>query len=491
MSRHSTPKYRVVGNGGVDESLFGTTNKKAPRTRIRKDQLPSNAICISKSDYEKMRVRSILRSQAEEDAEAARIEAIRAEKEQVARARKARMIKMEDEAKAKTKKSQSEEISEQRAQAIRKMAVEKIDQQNDLVKLLNTYSQRAMAFTIRDQQMADRHRREAMEAEYEKRMDIAMEIDRLKELAAREKEENSKLSKRIEDRSVIIDQIEARKKMKILQEEAREQENKQMLQTIKKYEEEDKIAAEKKEVEIAKARVEVIKANKDAINAKKHLKLREKEEVEMILAYQAKQDEKMRQREDEENERKRLVNERQKKMLDNQTKHQGKQAEIDELRARRAMEEGERRARQKELWKAHKQKQDAIMMNEARKQQQAEKEAAVARLAAEKQDEYESAVKYAYQMAEREERERQEKDRMNEDFRKDLRSQIQKLEDGRMMHRNDKEEEGRMIKKEMATERIKLFAIRDKMVNDMKKKGIDDRYLSEMMGIDIAKLQMR
>lgn len=215
------------------------------------------------------------------------------------------------------------------------------------------------------------------------------------------------------------------------------------------------------------------------------------QQVEMILAYQAKQDEKMRQREDEENERKRLVNERQKKMLDNQTKHQGKQAEIDELRARRAMEEGERRARQKELWKAHKQKQDAIMMNEARKQQQAEKEAAVARLAAEKQDEYESAVMYAYQMAEREERERQEKDRKNEDFRKDLRSQIQKLEDGRMMHRNDKEEEGRMIKKEMAAERIKLFAIRDKMVNDMKKKGIDDRYLSEMMGIDIAKLQMR
>ena len=59
------------------------------------------------------------------------------------------------------------------------------------------------------------------------------------------------------------------------------------------------------------------------------------------------------------------------------------------------------------------------------------------------------------------------------------------------MHRNDKEEEGRMIKKEMVQERIKLLAIRDKMVDDMKKKGIDDRYLSEMMSIDIAKLQMR
>ena len=51
--------------------------------------------------------------------------------------------------------------------------------------------------------------------------------------------------------------------------------------------------------------------------------------------------------------------------------------------------------------------------------------------------------------------------------------------------------QGRMIKKEMVQERIKLLAIRDKMVSDMKKKGIDDRYLSEMMGIDIAKLQMR
>ena len=438
-----------------------------------------------------MRARAILRTQAEEEAEKAKLEEIRAEKEKVSRARKARMIKMEDEARAKTKKSASEEISDQKKEAIRKAAVEKIDQQNDLVKLLNTYSQRAMAFTIRDQQMADKHRREAMEAEYEKRMDISMEIDRLKELAAREKEEKLKLSKRIEDRSVIIDQIEARKKMKILQEEAREQENRQMLETIKRYEEEDKKAAEKKEQQIAKSRIEVLRANKASIESKKKNKLREKEEVEMIQAYQAKQDQKMRRREEDEAERKRLVGLRQKKLLDSQTRTQGKQAEIDELRARRAMEEGERRARQKELWEAHKRKQNQVMLNEARKQQQAEKAALIARQAADKQDEYESAVKFSYDMAERERREAEAKEIKNEEFRQMLRDQIQKIEDKRMMHRNDKEEEGRMIKKEMAAERIKLFAIRDKMVADMKKKGIDDRYLSEMMSIDIAKLQMR
>ncbi len=438
-----------------------------------------------------MRDRSILRSQAYEDAERARLEEIAAEKEKISRARKARMIKLEEDARSKAKKSASEEFSEAKKQAIRKMATEKIDQQNDLVKLLNTYSQRAMAFTIRDQQMADKRRRDAIEADYERRMDIAMEIDRLKELSAREKEENAKMKKRIEDRSVIIDQIEARKKLKILAEESREQENKQMLQTIKKYEEEDKIKKEQREVQIAKSRIEVIKANKDAIEAKKAYKLREKEEVEMILAYQAKQDLKMRQREDEEAEKARLVNERQKKMLDNQTKNQDKRAELDELRARRAMEEGERRARQKELWEAEKRRQDQVILNEARKKQEAEKKASIARQAAARQDEYDSAVKFSYDMAERERREAEFREKKNEEFRQILRDQIQKIEDGRMMHRNDKEEEGRMIKKEMAAERIKLLAIRDKMVDDMRKKGIDERYLSEMMSIDIAKLQMR
>ena len=232
-----------------------------------------------------------------------------AEKEKISRARKARMMQLEDDAKKKTKKSDSEEISEARKKLIRKQAQEKIDQANDLVKLLNTYSQRAMAFTIRDQQMADKKRRDALEGDYEKRMDIAMEIDRLKELSEREKEENSKLAKRIGDRHVIIDQIEARKKLKILQEEAREQENKQMLQTIKKYEEEDRSAAAKKARHIATSKVEVIKANKEAIESKRMHNEREKEEVEVILAYQAKQDEKMTIREDEEAEKKNPIKE--------------------------------------------------------------------------------------------------------------------------------------------------------------------------------------
>jgi hypothetical protein len=44
---------------------------------------------------------------------------------------------------------------------------------------------------------------------------------------------------------------------------------------------------------------------------------------------------------------------------------------------------------------------------------------------------------------------------------------------------------------EFAQERAKLEAIRDKMVDDMEKKGYNPRYLSEIRAADIQKLQMR
>ena len=42
-----------------------------------------------------------------------------------------------------------------------------------------------------------------------------------------------------------------------------------------------------------------------------------------------------------------------------------------------------------------------------------------------------------------------------------------------------------------ALERAKLEAIRDKMVHDMEKKGINPKYLTEMKMADIQKMQMR
>lgn len=75
----------------------------------------------------------------------------------------------------------------EREKAIRELAENQIDENLDMVKMLNSLGARAAAFTIRDQQLADRASRASVEGDYDKRMDLIMEIDRLKELSERER----------------------------------------------------------------------------------------------------------------------------------------------------------------------------------------------------------------------------------------------------------------------------------------------------------------
>lgn len=96
-------------------------------------------------------------------------------------------------------------------------------------------SARAVAFTIRDEQLKEKERREKTEEEYNQRMDILMEIDRIKDIERRDEEEQQKRKKRIEDRKVITEQMQQREKAKVLEAERVEQENVMMRNKMKKY----------------------------------------------------------------------------------------------------------------------------------------------------------------------------------------------------------------------------------------------------------------
>ena len=114
--------------------------------------------------------------------------------------------------KKKAKKSEMEVEKQARNEAIRQMAEKELDENLDLVKMLNCLGSRATAFTIRDSQLAEKGKRAGIEKDYNDRMDKLMEIDRLRDLAKREEDENVRRGKRIEDRQVIIEQIQAREK---------------------------------------------------------------------------------------------------------------------------------------------------------------------------------------------------------------------------------------------------------------------------------------
>merc|ERR1712167_159641 len=171
---------------------------------------------------------------------------------------------------------------------------------------------------------------------YEDRMDLLMEVDRLRDLKQREDADNLRRKKRVEDRKVITEQIDAIRRKRIPEEEQREQESKAMLELIAKYEKEDQEAAAIQKVEQERARMEVLEANKASIERKHAEKQRDRDEEEE------------KEIQDEKN---RLA----KAMLDSQEKIMDNSAELDALRARRYAEAKERAAREavlkKETWR--------------------------------------------------------------------------------------------------------------------------------------------
>ena len=224
------------------------------RTRRIVTDIPSSAIVVTESDLLRIKHDSVIRTEAEVMAEREYARKLKEEKEKKSHDRKARMKELEVKAALLAKKSDIEIEQEAKENALRALAAEKLDKNSDTVKLLTSMSCKASAYSLRDSQVADKHSREAAEAEYNRRMDIVMEIDRLKDLHRREEEERVKAKKRVEDRKVIsfthplthspthslthsqvIDfQIAERQRMKIIDAEKRGQENQAMLALMNK-----------------------------------------------------------------------------------------------------------------------------------------------------------------------------------------------------------------------------------------------------------------
>ena len=334
------------------------------------------------------------------------------------------MRELEKRSVALAKKSDFEIAEAAKKQALREGASKQMDKNSDVVKLLDSMSQRAIAFTIRDKQLEDKKRQEQVEKDFDERMNMLIEIDRLKDIQRREEEEKAKRSKRVSDRSVINEQIAQRERERMLQLEAREQENQAMRQMMERYKDEDERNAARRQVEMEQSRAAVIRANEDAIRRKKEAREAEKREMEEILIYQAQKDAELARREEEEAAVAKLKKERQAKLLAQQEKAQNNAGKLDELRARRAAEQKERETRAKEKAEARKRKQDMKELLDARSRQAAEKLERQKSLQAAEQEALLLDLQYTAKMDAREAQERELKAMKAEKHRIELHAQI-------------------------------------------------------------------
>jgi hypothetical protein len=483
-----TPRYRAVNAGShVDETLFGEPLAKTFRNsrRIVTGPVAAGDVVVGENELFRIKNAAITRSEAQQQAEKDRIAAIRAEKQKVSNERKTRMKELEIRSEKAKKKSDIEVDREARADALRKMAAEKLVENGDVVKQMKSMAARAQAFSIRDRQLLEKKEREEIEAEIDRRQDIMMEIDRVKDIKRREEIEVEKARKRREDGKVITEQIEVRRRHRLLEAEQREQEAQQMVQRMKKLEEQDAIVAAKKAVEVEKSRKEVIKANEAFIAAKEAAKQAAVKEMEDLILYQAQKDKELADREAELAAAEAAKKARQAQLLEQQERAQDNAGKMDELRARRAAEEYERRMRREEKEKAAKKRAETEDLLRSRAKQQADKQRIAEEDKITAQEEVRQGLMYIKKMDEREAADQAHKKRMADKHREVLHEQIEVRAKIKRDGRGNTFAEGDKARLERIKEVAKLDVIRDNMVKRLEAEGVNPAYLSEMKKMDI------
>merc|ERR1719454_1483830 len=195
----------------------------------------------------------------------------------------------------------------------------------DDVKHMNQMMLYSKIVTIRDAQIQEKRYIQQEKEEEERQLDMMMEIERLKALKMYEEREKKRVTDQRRGAMVIIEQIK------------------------------DRQAQRMKEVEQSKAKRfaakrlmdEVNEANSAATKIKEERLLAERLEDQKILEYERAKEQRERERE-EETARLRAQKEAETmKLRAQQEKMQDKAAEMDALRAKRAMEGAEREAREK------------------------------------------------------------------------------------------------------------------------------------------------
>lgn len=355
-----------------------------------------DAAILSVTDYERIRKNAVVLTKEEEKNQKKIFEEQKENKHAEARVNiyikiQARRERLKEIDKNRTDKYQLSDIDKEnleRNKVLVTQAKKLIEEDHDTVKEMNKMTLYAKVATIRDRQKEEQ---KYIHKEYKKqqmKMDLMMELERLKELRFQEERERQRKELQRQGSTVIIDQIKERELERLRQKEILERERQLMMKQISELEQEDIKIADAKKEQSAKLSKEVIEANKEAIEAKERKKIEEREFELKVLQYNL---EKARREEEELAEKKRLQDEKEKevqKLREKQERFKDKQAELDAIRAKRAYEDYERGAREKEKNEIIQRNNKVLLMLEANEKQKFDKELKLAEQAKQEESEY-------------------------------------------------------------------------------------------------------
>lgn len=146
----------------------------------------------------------------------------------------------------KVKPTEWQKAEVNKAETLLSKAQKKLDEELDDVKHMNQMVLYSKVVTIRDKQLNENKRLESEWVEEQKKLDLMMEIERLKVLKEEEEREVRKHAARKQGAKVIVDQIQDRTLQRMKEQEVRDKERIQLHSNLDKMKKEDEVAAQAK-----------------------------------------------------------------------------------------------------------------------------------------------------------------------------------------------------------------------------------------------------
>jgi hypothetical protein len=359
---------------------------------------------------------------------------------------------------------------------------------DEAVRVMDKMCLYARISTIRDKQLQERKEMEKMFKKKEEKLDLMVEIERLKELKNMEEKEKNLQKVSQEGKKLILAQIEDNKKARLKQKELEEKERLELLKRI----EEERIKEEELNLKIKKEQEkriqESMEANRRAIQAKKERILAEREEDLKIERYNR---EKYRKEEEAFQEKKRLEKEKElelQKLREKQEKVQDNQEILDSIRAKRAFDEANMKERRKQKEEYLLQQKKIKELIEANNRQKLDKEIQLAEEAKKEKEEFERIIKeHQKEIDEKKERERIKIKKLL-DHNADLQRQIIEKEERNRVYKREILEEGRkdQQRRDQYIRSIEMLK-RDK-IKSLQDMNIDEKYIVPLKKFDLKDL---
>jgi hypothetical protein len=400
---------------------------------------------------------------------------------QLAAERKARMQALDEQRRSQGSKKSIDEIEKETAtqnELVR--ARQKGDEEIDEVKYMNQVMLYSKCVTVRDAQVLEKKAIKTESAEEERRMDMMMELERLKALRMYEEREQKRVEDRRKDAAVIRAQIEEREQERLRKVELKQQEQDAMLHHIDRMKQDDRVDAVRKKEGAKRLMEDVALANAEQIRLKNRQREMEQDEEQQIASYLK---DKERREQDVQDEQRRFKAEKEleiTRLRSMQEKAQDKQAELDALRARRAQEAYERDWRHREKATAHRAAEINADLKTAREFQMHEKEAQLADQASNEKDEFERIIA-VQKIAEDAEKSKRLGDagsrRKNADS---LAKQISEVEEQRKRGRREFLEDGNRLKADKRDREAMIDQIRQRKLGELESLAVPKQYRTEL-----------